>query len=191
MTEQEKKDRRAFKELQGRYATRMQFPKRKYDFTDILCRYDALTTGKTTCVEEYKVYNNPKHPRYHNRDGKNNEVKDYMIDYSKCDAVCERAKNDEEGEREPLVLSYFTDKLLVWNLNKTDWKHNTTRKDVNGDGIDYGTKRERHRLLSLLLLSDAIYTRDIPEGLWDRVNAEIERDYPDLYKRIQSYENEQ
>ena len=171
------------KELQGRYAAKRMFPGRTYEFTEPYAPYDALSTGKTICVEEYKAYNDPEHPRYHNRTGSGHPIDDYQIDYNKCREIVKTAKNSKEGPRQPILEVFFTDCVCVWDLDKTGWESTATWTKVNKKGINYGEKEwELQAFLKFDTSEGLIYQKDIPEGFWEEVNKDIENDYPGLKK---------
>ena len=148
------------------------FPNRKYDYSKYAnCPYDALSTGITTCVEEYKVYSDPQRPRTHN------QYKNYQIDFNKCREVVKRAKNDKDGERLPLLLAYFTDYLFVWNLNDTGWEKTATWVYGNKEGVNYGEKE--WDVQAYLEFDDAIYKKELDDCFWEDINRIIREKYDD------------
>lgn len=164
------------KELLGRYAAKIATPGIKREFTALNERYDALATGLTPLVEEYKAYNDPKHPRPHNHHG----YTDFQVDYSKCIAVKKAALN---MYRDPLLEVFFSDYLYVWNLNRTDWEKTGKWIYGNKNGTSYGEKE--YDLQAFFKFGNVnengiVYKWEIPDGFWERVIEAIRKDYPDF-----------
>lgn len=78
---------------------------------------------------DIKAYRDDKHPRPHNK------FKDYQVDYKKLVAITNKARSINAI---PLLVVFFTDQLMIWNLDVVDWQ--STKKDVctNAKGGNYG-----------------------------------------------------
>ena len=138
--------RRATEELFGNYYI--------FNFTaDEYNRVDFLATGLTlscpTYVGEIKHYNQERSLR---------KFENYMIDYNKLEAIIQKA--NEQG-RIPILICYFTDFTVVWNLNKiglqtlyerAEWRH------VNKDGQNYGAEKE-NSFMTYLYEKEAVWIR--------------------------------
>lgn len=117
--------------------------------TDFVDNYmTGLTNGKTYSTE-IKNYINPDYPR------RSDKFKDYMVDYIKL-CHLEESKNETK-----LLAAYFYDKLVVWDINKVDWKSTRDIRVTNKKGVDYGEKETS--VVAYLKISDAVYTRDIDD----------------------------
>lgn len=78
---------------------------------------------------DIKAYRDNNHPRPHNK------FKDYQVDYKKLVAITNKARSINAI---PLLVVFFTDQLMIWNLDAVDWQ--STKKDVatNAKGGNYG-----------------------------------------------------
>lgn len=98
---------------------------------------------------DIKAYRNPDYPR------NSDKFHDYQIDYSKLEFIEDRAKMINAT---PILVVFFTDKTVIWDLNKIDWKTNTQIKLTNSKGGLYGLKKDNN-LQAYLNLDEAIYTK--------------------------------
>lgn len=98
-------------------------------------------------VFESKWYGNPKYPR------NSNAYKDYQIDYDKLVELENKAK---ENNSTPLLICFFSNELVIWDINKCDWKPTKKWVCTNAYGVNYGAKKE-YSYQAYLNLSDAIY----------------------------------
>lgn len=96
---------------------------------------------------ESKWYGDINHPRY------SDKFSNYQIDYDKLSAL--EAKSKEENSK-PLLMCFFSNELVIWNIDKCDWK--STKKSVltNKIGGAYGQQKE-YSDQAYLKLEDAIY----------------------------------
>lgn len=78
---------------------------------------------------DIKAYRDNNHPRPHNK------FKDYQVDYKKLVAITNKARSINAI---PLLVVFFSDQLMIWNLDAVDWQ--STKKDVatNAKGGNYG-----------------------------------------------------
>lgn len=78
---------------------------------------------------DIKTYRDINNLRPHNK------FKDYQVDYKKLLAITEKA---HKINAIPLLVVFFSDQLMIWNLDMVDWQ--TTKKDVwtNAKGGNYG-----------------------------------------------------
>lgn len=150
-------------EKRGRDKTTKRFGKRLHIeyTTDQFNRVDANATGITssnsgnTYVIEIKNYDDPENPRPFTK------YDDYMLDHDKVANIKEKAKR--EG-RIPLVIVYFYDYTIVWNVSKIDIDSRANWRWVNKDGQDYGEKE--------LAYETYLYESEI---LWKEERQETER----------------
>lgn len=88
-----------------------------------------FTLDNKTYVGDIKAYRDNEHPRPHNK------FKDYQVDYKKLVAITDKARRINAI---PLLVVFFSDQLMIWNLDMVDWQ--STKKDVwtNAKGGNYG-----------------------------------------------------
>lgn len=94
---------------------------------------DFIMYGKEKVyVGDIKCYRDNSHKRPHNK------FKDYQVDYKKLQAITDKASRINAT---PILAVFFTDQLMIWDLNTVDWQ--STKKDVatNAKGYDYGNKK--------------------------------------------------
>ena len=96
---------------------------------------------------ESKWYGDINHPRY------SDKFSNYQIDYDKLSAL--EAKSKEENSK-PLLICFFSNELVVWDINKCKWKDTKRTVYTNKIGGAYGQQKE-YSDQAYLLLSDAIY----------------------------------
>ena len=118
--------------------------------TDFVDHHETGLTNHRTYSVEIKNYIDPDHPR------RSDKFNNYMIDYDKL-LHLEYAKNDTK-----LLACYFYDKLVVWDINKVDWKSTKAIRRVNKKGVAYGQETET-AVVAYLKIIDAVYTRDIDD----------------------------
>ena len=145
--------------------TQLNFTFEDYDYS----RNDFTAENKKGTkfyVGEIKGYFNPEHPRYHNKAWKRGEWQyypDYMIDYDKLQAICEKGK---ENNRTPILIAAYHDTTLIWNLNEVEWESTGTWRWVNKCGVDYGTKERSFE--AFLPFKDAY---EIKDNKWVRYGS--------------------
>lgn len=96
---------------------------------------------------ESKWYGDINHPRY------SDKFSNYQIDYDKLVAL--EAKSKEENSK-PLLICFFSNELVVWDINKCNWKDTKRTVYTNKIGGAYGQQKE-YSDQAYLLLNDAIY----------------------------------
>lgn len=96
---------------------------------------------------ESKWYGDINHPRY------SDKFSNYQIDYDKLSAL--EAKSKEENSK-PLLICFFSNELVVWDINKCNWKDTKRTVYTNKIGGAYGQQKE-YSDQAYLLLNDAIY----------------------------------
>ena len=96
---------------------------------------------------ESKWYGDTKHPRY------SNKFSNYQIDYDKLAAL--ETKSKEENST-PLLICFFSNELVVWDINKCNWKATKRKVCTNKIGGAYGYEKEWSNQ-AYLLLDNAIY----------------------------------
>jgi hypothetical protein len=96
---------------------------------------------------ESKWYGDINHPRY------SDKFRNYQIDYEKLSAL--EAKSKEENST-PLLICFFSNELVVWNINKCNWKDTKKTVRTNKYGGAYGYEKE-YAEQAYLFLDDAIY----------------------------------
>ena len=176
-------DKGDLKEAQGRVATKIMLRGSKHKFTPgKYAAFDGLSTGSTcTVLEEIKAYNDPEYPRTHDK------FNNYQIDMLKCSVVTAAAKNnkDELGRfRRPLLMVFFTDRFMIWDLSKINWINTAKLILTNKEGTNYGEKEWSWQVY--LEFQDVIYDKEIPPTLWQDVRTIIESYRPGIYDKIKS-----
>ena len=96
---------------------------------------------------ESKWYGDSTHPRY------SDKFPNYQIDYDKLSAL--KAKSEEDNSK-PLLICFFSNELVVWDINKCNWQNTKKKVYTNKFGGAYGQQKE-YSDQAYLLLSDAIY----------------------------------
>lgn len=96
---------------------------------------------------ESKWYGDIKNLRY------SDKFPNYQIDYDKLSAL--EAKSIEDKST-PLLICFFSNELVVWNINKCDWKSTKRKVYTNKIGGAYGQYKEWSEQ-AYLKLEDAIY----------------------------------
>ena len=96
---------------------------------------------------ESKWYGDINHPRY------SNKFPNYQIDYDKLSVL--ETKSKEENSK-PLLMCFFSNELVVWDISKCKWKNTKRTVYTNKIGGAYGQQRE-YSEQAYLQLSDAIY----------------------------------
>lgn len=155
--EAENKGRKMFQEDFG-HIFYIEYTTGRCDSVDLYMT--AATDPSRTYVGEIKAYLNPQHPRPYTK------FKDYMIDYDKLRHIKKIGLNEN---RTPVLISYFSDYCLVWDLNSTKWESTGTWELVNCKGVEYGTKE--YEFMAHLTIEDAIYKK--PMEYEERDNWEI------------------
>lgn len=138
----------------------------RMDFTeDKNCPYDATSTGKTNgdmWLVEIKCYIGGEYARPYNkinpRTGK--PYPNYQIDYEKLVKVSDLA---HQRNHIPILVVFFTDRMLIWNLDKVDWQSTYTEGVwCNDYGYDYGKSKSNKTPQAYLYNKDAVF-----EHLWE------------------------
>jgi hypothetical protein len=141
----EDKGRRLFQEDFG-HIFHIEYTQGRHDNVDLYMT--AATDPSRTYVGEIKAYLNPQHPRPYSK------YDDYMIDYDKLRHIKKIGINED---RTPVLISYFSDYCLVWDLNEVEWESTATWELVNCKGMEYGNKE--WELMAHLTIDDAIYRK--------------------------------
>lgn len=105
----------------------IRFTEGKYDVVDFFAT--ALTLSRRTYVGDIKNYEDRPYSKFEN----------YMIDYAKLKNIKDKA--DEDG-RIPVLVCFFTDGTIVWDLRKVDFESEKEWRWVNKDGQHYGREKE-------------------------------------------------
>lgn len=140
-------------EQRGRTKTSKRFKNLQIVFTtDKMDKVDFYATGLTfnhsgdTYVGEIKNYDDPNYHRSFKK------FKNYMIDYWKLSYLITIAK--AEG-RTPLLIVYFDDYTIVWDISNIDIDSRRKWDWVNKDGQDYGKKE--YALMTYLYESEILW----------------------------------
>ena len=80
----------------------------------------------------------------------------FLIDFDKLRRVKKAAINDG---RIGLIVAFFTDMTVVWDITKIEWEKRTEWKLVNKDGQNYGEKE--WELVTYLYLDEAAWTERV------------------------------
>lgn len=106
-----------------------------FSFTeDPYNRVDFYATGHTLNMPEYVG-----DVKYYVLERSFHKFSNYMIDYEKLKEIVDRAT--KEG-RVPILICFFTDYTVVWNLKDIPFKSRAEWRWVNKDGQNYGTEKE-------------------------------------------------
>lgn len=114
---------------------------------------DGIVATYNNCEREYKAVIEIK--SFYNIDNYRSSEKyfNYQIDAKKLgDIVTEARKHNCR----PILICLFSDELVVWDLDKTDWVNTTREVETNDKGTEYGKSKSKS-LQAYLKLSDAIY----------------------------------
>ena len=118
---------------------------------DDYSRTDGFIINQNLLEERYTVetkwYGDAENKRY------SDKFKDYMIDYSKLQSLTDNAIKNES---KPLLICFFSNELVVWDVSKCNWQSTGKWKWVNKEGQNYGKEKE-YCFMAFLLLNDAIY----------------------------------
>lgn len=122
---------------------------------------DGLITAYSQGVQRYgvvevKTYYNIDHKR--DSDGKWEDDKkklypNFQIDAKKLTDVTAEARR---LNTRPLLFCFFSNELVIWDLDKTDWYHTIKDVPTNDTGVDYG-KHKTKTPQAYLPLRDAIH----------------------------------
>ena len=115
----------------------------------------ARTHSEKTYVGDVKAYIDTEHPREYSKFIKNEKDYGYMIDLNKLREIKKIAMN--QG-RTPILLAYFTDFTIIWNLNNMPWETRCEWRYVNKDGCHYGEEKE-WELMTYLYKKEAVYAK--------------------------------
>lgn len=83
-----------------------------------------------------------------------NKYPNYQIDYKKLEEL--EAKSKEDNTAKPLLICFFSNELVVWDINKCNWKDTKRTVYTNKSGGNYGKYKE-YSEQAYLKLEDAIY----------------------------------
>lgn len=139
------------KDNYGRILMIVYFPNYRFDFASrVHDRVDIksmvnIDNPDERFVGDIKTYDDPAHPR------NSDKFPDYQVDYDKLKSIKKEAK--KKGF-EPLLVVFFTDRLIIWNLNKSTWESTAKWVLANKDGCNYGKKE--WDLQAYLYLKDAV-----------------------------------
>lgn len=118
--------REKFKSMFNNYYL-MEFDERKYG------EYDVLATGKTkdepTYVIEIKNYVYPRN---------SDKFADYQLDWRKLYYLEKAAM--ERGST-PILIVFFTDRCVAWDISKINWKPRVRVMNCNDKGVSYGESK--------------------------------------------------
>lgn len=98
----------------------------KYDRVDFFSE-----TEKGKYVGDIKSYTDPQHER------RSDKFPDYQIDHNKLFSIKREALNND---RTPLLIVFFSDKMVIWDLNEVDWETRFKWVRCNKKGGNYGEK---------------------------------------------------
>lgn len=92
---------------------------------------------------------------YGDENNKRNSDKysNYQIDFEKLIYL---EKKSQENNSTPLLMVFFSNELVIWNINKCDWKSTQKKIKTNKYGGKYGAEKEES-IQVYLYLDDAIY----------------------------------
>ena len=126
-----------------------------YYYAKSIPRYypvDGLITAYNQGVQRYGVV---EVKTYYNIDHKRDSDKffNFQIDAKKLTDVTAEARRLNTT---PYLFCFFSNELIIWDLDKTDWYHTIKEKETNDTGVDYG-KHKTKTPQAYLPLRDAIH----------------------------------
>ena len=144
-------------ELRGRTKYSKRFGKRQiivftanqYDGIDFFSTGNTLSNSGITYVGEIKNYDDPNHPRPFKM------YENYMIDWSKLANL--RAEAISKNSI-PLLVVFFEDYTVVWDLRDIDIDSRRRWEFVNKDGQNYGKKE--CQLMTYLYEKEILWKED-------------------------------
>ena len=150
-------------EQRGRNKTSQRFGQRlqivytvdRHNPIDFYATGITLEYSGVTYVVEIKNYDDPEHPRPFTK------FSNYMIDWSKLSTLKAEAKG--KGRR-PLLIVYFDDWTIIWDITDIDIDSRREWRYVNKDGQNYGKKEWTYVTY--------LYQEDI---LWQELRTTTER----------------
>lgn len=127
-----------------------EFTEGQYDRTD-----GTLTNILTDQVFyfESKWYGDPQHKRDSTKFKDNTGRYNFQIDYDKLSKLTDKAKTTNST---PLLICFFSNELVVWDISKCNWQATKTNKYTNKYGGSYGQQKE-YSDQAYLYLDEAIY----------------------------------
>lgn len=146
----ERKDRQQYFNDFSKYY-KIEFTQGDYDRVDFY--QTALTQDTRVYVGELKAYFNEAHPRF------SDKFPDYQLDFSKIYELVKAAKNKGQSCT-PLLVVYFTNELVIWDLSKIPFEQLIARaKWINGNksGVNYGEKE--WDLQTYLYIEESVYRK--------------------------------
>lgn len=102
---------------------------------------------KRNGIVEVKTYYNIDHKR------DSDKYFNYQIDAKKLTDITAEAR--QHGTT-PLLFCFFSNELVIWDLDKTDWYHTIKDVETNDKGVNYGHTKSKGPQ-AYLPLRDAIY----------------------------------
>lgn len=119
---------------------------------------DFIMFAKTEVLAgDIKCYRSKTYIRTHNckidtiKD-KKNEYDDYELDADKLEKIEDRAKRINAT---PILVVFFADCLMIWDLTKTNWRETVYMKEGNKYGSDPTIKEIKPK--AKLFFEEAIY----------------------------------
>lgn len=127
-----------------------------YDYEKWDFKQTARTDTNRTHVGDIKNEGRPYSKYiYKGKDG------GFLIDFDKCRNVKKEALND--GRTGGLIVGFFTDMVIAWDITKIEWEKRGEWRQVNKDGQNYGEKEWEY--VTYLYLKEAIYVKANDNGI--------------------------
>lgn len=115
----------------------------------------ATTQTEKTYVGDVKAYIDEEQPRTYTKFIINGKDYGYMIDLNKLREIKKIALNEK---RIPILIVYFKDCTVIWNLIAIPWENRSEWRWVNKDGLNYGKEKE-WELVTYLYKDEAVYVK--------------------------------
>lgn len=116
--------------------------------------FGQSTTKGKNYVGDIKAYTNPKRPR------PSTKYSNYQIDYDKLRHIKKEALNKKMT---PLLVVFFTDKLVVWDLTNIPWEDRHKWVLVSKDD-DNDYEEKEIELQTYLYFPEACYSIDLNQN---------------------------
>ena len=139
----------------GEHLHHHKFAEEQYSTTDFYAVFIDEDECAVNCTGEIKAYRNTEHPRTYYGSG-DRDYNDYMIDAAKLMEITKKARNTNTI---PILVVFFGDRTVIWNLDKFNWRKDMRMEYANKDGMNYGTKE--WDWFCHIKKEDAVYDKEI------------------------------
>lgn len=141
----------------GEHLHHYKFAEEQYSTTDFFAAFIDKDYFEAKTIGDIKAYRNSEHPRSYYGTSER-RYNDYMIDLSKLMEITKKARNQDKYHH-PILVVFFADRTVIWDLDKFDWKKDIRLEYANKDGMNYGTKE--WDWFCHIKKEDAVYDKEI------------------------------